>query len=53
MITGVWISPDRRRMAVQFEGDVLTEVDARFEQLGDLDMVPIGWEPLYDPEEGP
>lgn len=52
MITGVWISPDRRRMAVQFEGDALAEVDARFEQLADLDMVPASWEALYEPEEG-
>lgn len=58
MITGVWISPDRLRMAVQFEEDSIAIVDAQFEQLLDIEeacvsgQVPVGWEPLYEPEEG-
>lgn len=52
MITGVWIAPDRSMMAVQFDEDSVAVVDARFEQLADLDMVPASWEPLYEPEEG-
>lgn len=59
MITGVWIAPDRSMMAVQFDEDAVAVVDARFEQLLDIDEadlncvgVPSDWEPLYEPEEG-
>jgi len=58
MITGVWISPDRSQMAVQFDEDSFAAVDARFEQLLDLDeilpdgQIPRQWEPLFDPEQG-
>lgn len=45
MITGVWISPDRKQVAVQVYEDSIVLVDESGERL--MDEVPSTWRTLY------
>lgn len=55
-ITGVWVSPDRSKLAIQYDEGVIDVVDSGYAQLMDWeeamasDGVPSDWLPLSPPE---
>jgi hypothetical protein len=58
VITGVWISPDKTRVAIQIDGEQLMQVDTRMvvsfhDMLAEVDVVAHDWPTLYLDDEQP
>lgn len=47
MITGVWISPDRERIAIQFDEDQLYGMNGQYTDAVQLESVPADWVSLF------
>lgn len=51
MITGVWISPDRNQVAVQFDYDEINILDTEHADPMPADVIPADWDTLHTAEE--